>query len=146
MTEFEMAYLFNDMLLALGATASLFFATLTAFLVASYLVASKLTRMMAVIAVGLFLLSELGSISMMYRIMQSMAGLGREMRAFAQAGKGLAWHRLATASDWTIDLPRYAGTGLYIIATAAAVYFFFLCRWQKVVVEQSPPQLPLPPT
>ena len=131
MTEFEMAYLTNDMLLALGSTASFYFATLTAFLVASYLVAHRLTKTMTVIAVALFLLSSAGSIVVMNRIMTNLSGLAGEIRAFAQAGKGLAWHVSATTPEWAINIPRQVGVVLYILATAAAVYFFFHCRRQN---------------
>ena len=62
MTEFEMAYLQNDMLLALGAASSLYFATLTAFLVASYLVAQRLTRMRRASAVEVHAVRRLAAV------------------------------------------------------------------------------------
>ena len=145
MTEFEMAYLSNDMLVGVGAGASYYFATLTAFLVASYLVANRLTRAMAFIVVGLFLVFQLSTLGGMFRTLQSLAGLAREMKAFAQAGKGLAWHRAATAPDWAFDLPRYLMLVVFTLATFAAVYFFFLCRRQKAAGEQSPPQVAATP-
>jgi hypothetical protein len=128
MTEFEMAYLQNDMLIGLGSGASYFFAMLTAFVVASYLVAHRLTKEMAAIVVGIFIVASCGSIVTMYRVMDSLAGLGREMKAFAGAGKGLAWHGITRTPEWGLESARYLGSALFIVATIAAVYFFFHSR------------------
>jgi hypothetical protein len=78
--------------------------------------------------VSIFVLSATGSISMIYRIMQSLSGLGAEMRAFAAAGKGLKWHFVTQMPESALYMPRYVGTALFIAASAGAVYFFFHCR------------------
>jgi cellobiose-specific phosphotransferase system component IIC len=128
MTEFEMAYLYNDMLLGLGSAASYFFAMLTAFLVASYLAAHRLTRAMAVIVVSIFVAACWGSIIIMYRQMESLGGLAGEMRNFANAARGLQWHAVAQIQEFSLYLSRYIGTGLFVATTAASVYFFFHSR------------------
>ena len=135
MTEFEMAYLQNDILLALGSAGSYFFAILTAFLVASYLVAHRLTRPMAAVVVTIFIVASWGSIVTMYRITDSLAGLAREMKAFAEAGKGLTWHGITRTPDWALENARHLGTTLFIVATIAAVYFFFHSRRVNRIAE-----------
>ena len=128
MTEFEMASLQNDMLIALGAATQFYFALTTAFVVASYLAAHRLTPPMAIIVVSIFAFASAGNMLMMYRIMESLAGLAHEMRAFAQAGKGLAWHSWVSSSDWAFDNARYVGTALFLTASGASLYFFFHSR------------------
>lgn len=135
MTEFEMAYLQNDMLLALAAASQYFFAMVTAFVVAAYLVAHRLTRTMVIIIVSMFTIASAGSIVMIFRIMQSLGGLANEMRAFAQAGKGLAWHSVMNMPPWGFESARYVGTALFIAAAAASIYFFFHSRRVNRIAE-----------
>jgi hypothetical protein len=128
MTEFEMAYLFNDMQIALGATIQYNFAITTAFLAAAYLAAHRLTRSMVIIVVTIYAMTVVGNILMMVRIMQSLAGLAKEIQAFAQAGKGLAWHAVTNVPVWAFDSSRYTAILLFVGASAASIYFFFHCR------------------
>jgi hypothetical protein len=128
MSEFEMAYLQNDIMIALGSAVSYYFTMLTAFLVASYTVAHRLTRSMVAVVVSIFVLAATGSIVMIFRITQSLSGLAGEMRAFAAAGKGLKWHFVTQAPEWSLTMSRYVGTALFIAAAAGAVYFFFHSR------------------
>jgi len=128
MTEFEMAYLMNDMWIQLIMLTQVFFAVLTAFIVASYLVAHRLTRPMAVVVVGLFLLASLGSILNISRQAQSIVGLAFEMKALALSGRGLAWHAVVNTPEWTRGIAGVPAAVMFLIATAAAVYFFFHCR------------------
>ena len=62
MTEFEMAYLHAELVNSMGFIFTGFFTVLSAFLVASYLVAHKLTRTMSVIALGMFVFFTVGAI------------------------------------------------------------------------------------
>jgi hypothetical protein len=126
MTEFEMAYMFNDMFINLVTQVQFFFTVLTAFLVASYAAAHRLTRSMTVVAVGLFAVVSAGSILNIYRQSQAMSGLAETMKAAAASGKGLAWHPVADLYDW--QLRGVGGIAFFLLAVAAAVYFFFHCR------------------
>jgi hypothetical protein len=128
MTEYEMASLFTEMRLALDGQVQVFFTMLVAFLVASYLVAHKLTRSMAAVVVGLFLVTALGGSAGIYRQAQAMGGLAREMKAAASSGKGLAWHPVAEIQEWALQIGSVGGLFIFLVATAAAVYFFFHCR------------------
>ena len=100
MTEFEIAYLHAELVNSMGFIFTGFFTVLSAFLVASYLVAHRLTRTMSVIDVGMFVFFTVGAIFLNYRTMQSLGGLTLQMHQMAQAGSGLAWHSSATIPKW----------------------------------------------
>jgi hypothetical protein len=128
MTEFEMAYLFNDMRIELDAQAQLFFTVSTAFLVASYIAAHRLTRSMTAIVIGLYVLASAGTIVNMYRQAWAIAGLADEIRKLAVAGKGLAWHPAASMAEPALTFTGLPRAIIFSLATTAAVYFFFHCR------------------
>jgi hypothetical protein len=128
MTEYEMASLHAELTSLLGITFTGFFTVLSAFLVASYLVAHKLTRTMAVIALGMFVFFCVGATMINYRTMLSLGGLTLEMLKIAQAGSGLTWHSAADISEWAPGILRGLGVALYSIATIVGIYFFFHCR------------------
>jgi hypothetical protein len=141
MTEYEMAYLHAELTNSLIYQFSAFFTVLTAFLVASYLVAHKLTRTMTVIVVGMFLVLNAGVIMQNYRILQSLGGLTLQMHHMAQTGSGLMWHATANSPDWIPATMRGVGVTLYSMATIAAVYFFFHCRRVNGRVDVSTPHV-----
>jgi cell division protein FtsB len=128
MTEFEMAYLVNEMRNGVVSSLSLYFGVLTAFLVASYVAAHRLTRTMTTIVVGLFTLFSLLMFASINSQQQALAALAKEVRAFAAAGKGLAWHPGTKVPDWAIDMSIYLGDVLVVAAIVASIYFFFHCR------------------
>ena len=128
MSEFEMAYLQNDMMLALGSATQFFFGMLSAFLVASYIAAHKLTRPMMIVVVCLFVAAALSSIGAIYRQMESLAGLVAQVKAFAVAGNGLQWHMATQVPQWWIESIRYVAVLLFLAAMVGSVYFFFHCR------------------
>lgn len=59
MSEYEIASLHVDTLMLLGASFTTYFSLVSAFLVVSYLAAHRLTRTMAAILIGLFVLWNL---------------------------------------------------------------------------------------
>ncbi len=128
MTEFEMAYLQNDMLVALANGTQFFFTLLSAFLAASYVGAHRLTRPMVVVVIGLFVLTAFSSILAQFRQMESLAGLAEQIRAFAAAGKGLQWSAVTKIPAWWVESLRYIAAAVFLIAVIASVFFFFHCR------------------
>jgi hypothetical protein len=128
MTAFEMAYLNNEILIQMASTFSILFGTFSAFLVASFMAAHRLTRTMAAIAVALFLLSSLMMVSNFYSQSTSLLGLTREMKTFAKAGKGLAWHPAVTIPDGALVMTNQFFAMMLLAAIAASVHFFFHCR------------------
>jgi hypothetical protein len=128
MTEYELASLNLDTLMLLGASFATYFSLVSAFLVASYLAAHRLTRTMTAILIGLFVLWSLLTVATMSAQLSSLSGLAKKMRAFAGEGKGLEWHRAANLPDAMIDWPRFMIVAILALAAIAAVYFFFHCR------------------
>jgi uncharacterized membrane protein YesL len=138
MTEFEMAYLANDMMMALGTSTSILFTMLSAFLVASYVAAHRLTKPMAAIVVSIFVIFCFYTIATMFRQLESMAGLAGKMRAFAEAGKGLEWHAVSHVNPNWITTTRFVGVSILLLAMIASVYFFFHCRSVNQKAESGP--------
>jgi hypothetical protein len=128
MTEFEMAYLHVELVNSMGMLFTGYFTVFTGFLVASYLVAHKLTRTMTIIGVGMFVFLDVGAIMLNYRTISSLAGLSLKMHGMAQTSDMLTWHSTATTPEWTFDALPLVGVALYSISMIAAVYFFFHCR------------------
>ena len=135
MTEYEMAYLLNDMWINLISQTQFFFTILTTFLIASYIAAHRLTRSMTGVVVGLFLFACVGSCVNILRQTQTIIGLGNEMRAFALAGKGLGWHAVTKVPEWALQMNGLPGVAMSVLATVAAVYFFFHCRRVNRIAE-----------
>jgi len=80
MTEFEMAELFNDMQMAVIAQLSLYVSVMSGFLVMSFLVAHRLSRLMLVVALSLFSWLWYVLLMLSYREMASFVSLMGEMR------------------------------------------------------------------
>ena len=138
MTEYEMASLNIDTLLLLGASFTTYFSLVSAFLVASYLAAHRLTRTMATILIGLFVLWNMLMIGAVSAQLYSLSGLAKKMRTFADEGKGLEWHRVAHIPDSLIDWPRYLIVIILSLATIAAIYFFFHSRHVNRKAAETP--------
>ena len=139
MTEIGMASLFNDMQTAIIAQLALYVSIISGFLVVSFLVAPRLTRPMVAVAISLFSWLWFVLLMLSYREMASYFGLMGEMRKFREAGKGLAWHSAAYTPAIFLDVVPAAWIAFQIIFYAAAVVFFFHCRYRN-------PTQPIHPT
>jgi hypothetical protein len=128
MSEYEMAYLFNDMQLAVIAQLSLYVSIMSGFLIMSFLVAHRLSRAMLILAISLFSWLWYVLLMLSYREMASFSGLMGEMRKFKDAGKGLAWHSAAYTPSFLLDLIPISWIAFQFVFFAAAVGFFFHCR------------------
>jgi hypothetical protein len=126
MSEYEMASLLNDTGVAVLAQTQFYFAMLTAFLVVSYVVAHRLTRSMATVVVGLFF--SLGCTFNIYRLSRVAGGLMGKMHTVAASGKGLEWHPAKDVSEWALVIIGVPGAAVFVLATVAAIYFFFHSR------------------
>lgn len=80
MSEFEMAYLLNDIQLAITANSSMLFTIVSTFLVASYVAAHRLSPLMIGILLGIYAYAFLGTALAIERQMASMFGLGIKLR------------------------------------------------------------------
>ena len=128
MTEYEMASLWVDTFGLVQMTTSLFFTALSAFMVASFVAAHRLTPTMTAIAIGLFLLFSAVVLFALSRQLLAFQGLVLEMQRVADASNGLAWHAVARTPAPILSVALTVAISVYALATVAAVYFFFHCR------------------
>jgi small basic protein len=130
MSEFEMAYLLNDIQLAITANSSMLFTIVSAFLVASYVVAHRLSPLMIGILLGIYAYAFLGTALAIERQMASMFGLGYQIATQAAAGNQLHWH--AFANPWAPPSERSVlpmATLLFSCTVfVGSIVFFFHCR------------------
>lgn len=132
MTEYEMASLLQGFVNIIGALVMNYFSLVTAYLVAGYLVAHRLTLSMTVLVTTIFALSSVYFISNAFGACRNVGKLAGEMRAFAESGKGLAWHNAAAFPPSTFDALTYTTMAIMVAGFVAAVYFFFHCRRQNL--------------
>ena len=92
MSEYEMASLHIELYNAIQASLTVFLTVLSGFLIASYFAAHRLDRFTGFVALTVFIGFSLLNISGTGGTLRSYARLAREMRAFAERGRGLAWH------------------------------------------------------
>ncbi|MFI4934792.1 MAG: hypothetical protein ACHP7N_09265 [Caulobacterales bacterium] len=128
MTEFELAYLFNDMQMAIIAQLSLYVTVMSGFLVMSFLAAHRLSKVMMVVALSLFTWLWYVLLMLSYREMASFSGLMEEMRKFKDAGKGLAWHNAPQTPAFLLDIVPTSWVVFQLVFYAAAMAFFLHCR------------------
>jgi len=128
MTEFEMASLHAELIGLLATQFMGYFTVLSAFMVASYLAAHRLTATMAVIGVGSFGLFCLATMFTASRTLASVQGLSNQMRKFAEAESGLAWHGIAQTPQAVQEFTVSVAMSVLIVSAASGAYFFFHCR------------------
>jgi hypothetical protein len=125
MREYETAHLFKEMMELLDVATMNYVSVLFALLVASYLVAARLNKVMAGIVVGLFSLFALIIIFTVHRTMAGASALiGHARRAAAQGDASLNWHPMVSepANFVEVFTPIYTAT---LIASFVAVLVFF---------------------
>lgn len=128
MTEFEMAYLANDMLSTSNTILTTSFTVTSAFVAASYLAAHRLNRTMTVIVVALYVGWSLSVNVQAYTAMRGYYRLLRKIRDSAQPNGMFDWFPPESGPPWFTDArPAMIGVSL-VLAVLAAVYFFFHCR------------------
>lgn len=129
MSEYELASLHTQMLGLIFSAIVAQFGVLSAFMVASFLAAHRLSRTMAIIAILLFVTYFVGSIIPILATTVSFLSLSDYMRAYAASGRGLSWH--LTARPVSLEL-RNISFGFTLVslflAHLAAIIFFFHCR------------------
>ena len=82
MTEFEMAYLLNEMRMSVTTYATISFTTVSGFLVAGYLAAHQLNRSMLTTVIFLYTIWFWGNVSNLSTVIIDIGGLVDEMHVF----------------------------------------------------------------
>jgi hypothetical protein len=131
MTEYEMASLVTDMQAALAAGSIELATIVSGFLVAGYVAAHRLSRLMIAIVLGVYTFWFFGAAFILSRQFISLSGLVTEIHNFATAAKGLQWHAAAgeIPSEWMMNsLGPVVSYFIFPIMFAGSVVFFFHCR------------------
>jgi heme/copper-type cytochrome/quinol oxidase subunit 2 len=142
MTEFEMAYLVTDMQIAVSTTSATLFTITSAFLLAGYYVAHRLTPLMIGVLIVIYAWSFFGTAFMLNREFISLFGLAGEINTYAGAGKGLHWHAAANpAPAWLLNTGIMLGAALNVVIFVATLIFFFHCRRVNRKAETEAPKV-----
>lgn len=129
MTEFEMAYLVTDMQIAVSTTFATLFTITSAFLLAGYYAAHRLTPLMIGVLIVIYAWSFFGTTFMINRELISLFGLAGEINTYASTGNGLQWHAAANpAPAWLLSVGVVLAFCLNVIIFIATLVFFFHCR------------------
>lgn len=130
MTEFEMAYLTNDIQIALTSSTATLFSIVSGFLVVSYYAAHRLTLFMIVILIGVYAWAFLGTAFVIERQAETLIGMSFKIEEVAKAGSGLEWHAAASpaAPGWVRQAGPYANLIVSIVIFVSTLFFFFHSR------------------
>lgn len=127
MTEYEFLSLVQGHVNLGGVILMNYFSILTAYLVAGYLAAHRLTQSMALFVTAAFVTSCAIFMYMLMRNGEALQAIFNQMHALAQAGRGLAWNPLASRPP-NVDVLCYAALAVMAAGVIGGVYFFFQCR------------------
>ena len=140
MTEFEMAYLANDMGGTLTTALTTSFTITSAFLVAGYYAAHRLSGLMIAIILPIYTWINLSFSFFVYRLTVNLNGLYGKMHDYAASGQGLEWHSVANLPpQWFRDAVPTFSVLISLIVFAATIVFFFQCRRVNRAAETGMP-------
>ena len=136
MSEYEAAYLFKEMIDGIQNASINYLSVVFGFLVAGYLAAAQLSKVMFGIAVGLFSFFALVTIFILNRYMATATALVDHLRLSAVEGDtSLVWHPIIYQPVNFSEYISFIYSGLLLISFAAALVFFFHCRRGYVSVK-----------
>ncbi len=136
MTDFELAMLFKEYYSALQSQYINFVSVIFAFLVAGYLVASKLQPIMVVVVITLFSAFVLDSLLAVNFLAADMLRLQDLMAARIEAGStDLLFHSGARGDTASADF-LFTASRVVVVAggyIGAIVFFFYQRRAERIV-------------
>jgi hypothetical protein len=125
MSDFEMVMLFNETMNFLLYGFTTFLSIIFAFLVASMLLAGKLTRTLAGIAVGLFSLASVLFISQAFAVATNVGLIAEQIKiSVAEDRSSLGWVSFGQLDAPMGTIMRFVAV-LMMLAFVAALVFFF---------------------
>lgn len=128
MTDFELVYLLTE---AVMNTVNIFmhlFAIVSAFLLAAYFLAHRLTKVMAGLLNALFVVTYLILGSTTYSTLLHIGSLTDQVRARTSTGDGLEWNVVNLIPGWLENIGLNLFPLLLIVVLAGAQYFFHQTR------------------
>jgi len=133
--DFNLVMVFNETFDFLIASFSTFLTVIFAFLVASALLAQKLTRMLAGIAVSIFTGASVILVLICYNVAANLGYLAEEIKvAVAEGDSELGWIGFV-ASDAPVGLGLRTLALLMLLAYGASILFFISQRRRTEISE-----------
>jgi hypothetical protein len=128
MSDFEMVMLFNETFDFLIASFTTFLSIVFAFLIASTLLATRLSRKLAGIAVALFSGAALFFVVLCYNVAANLGNIAEVIKSSVADGTAdLGWIEFV-ATDAPVGLGLRLLAGLMLLAYAASIFFFLAQR------------------
>lgn len=131
MTDFELVYLLTE---AIMNTVNIFmhlFAIVSAFLLAAYFLAHRLTKVMAALLNSLFIVTYLILGSTTYSTLLHIGSLTDQVRTRSANNGELDWNVVNLVPGWIEDLALGLFPLLLVAVLAGAQYFFHQARKAK---------------
>jgi hypothetical protein len=128
MTEYELISLLQTQINTIGVEIMDYFTVLTAFLVAGYVAAHRLTLSMSLFVTVMFVVSALffvASVMGDYEVTKVMMG---ELRRLADTGTSFRWVHRAQQSPLAVDIISDVALFMMLCGILGGVYFFFQSR------------------
>jgi len=129
MTDSELLSAFMAAVETLWLIFSTYVSIVFAFLVVSYLAASKLKKSLAAIVIALYTLVAFWSSWALNRGSNSVSAIAAELKARAQHGaSSIDWHPAANTPDIVISTIPLLITFIAVLAYVGSVFFFYIQR------------------
>lgn len=133
MTEYEVVSALTDTLDLLWTIFATYVSIVFAFLVTSYLVASKLASGIVWLVLTLYTVVSGWAIFGLSRTSSTVVGLASEIKRMAlEPGSTLGWHTVVSTPDLAFSLISFVSTSVGIIAYVGSIVFFFYQRHLNV--------------
>ena len=127
MSEADLGLLFNEHADSFVTILFGYFSITSAFLVASYLAAKIIPRLLAVVMILLYSTTALALIGYAQRHGEVTVGLGRELRNIEAT-----WQVVATEPEWLLPLMQNLMVFSMLAIFIASIWFFFYSRHTKI--------------
>lgn len=128
MTDFEIAYLMNEIADTRHAVWSIYITVIFGMLFVSVTVAARLSTVMVAIFVGLSFLFWVQNLFDIIRIIEGVKSLRSELEERIQAGADIEFVFGGPASDLVVPFGNFT---LHVLVYVAALAFFVAARRQK---------------
>ena len=129
MSDFELLSAFMAAVETLWLIFSTFVSVVFAFLVVSYLVASKLQKSLAATIISLYTLVALWSVWALSRGSASVTAIGGEMKARVQDGtSSLGWHPAVNTPDLIFAAIPMLISSIALLTYVGSIFFFYVQR------------------
>ncbi len=122
MTDFELAYVFNEHVETQVTMLFGYFSITSAFLVASYLTAHSLSRFLAWVVIALYSVASLALIIISHRYVQMLVGIRNQM------SESMLWHPAAYEAPFLLPLTFYLINISLLAIFIASLWFFRIAR------------------